>query len=159
MADKLQKKINELARALKVQAIELLIKEDCLQYNTEIPEHDKLLYMVEEIYRLPVCTKKLRDLFEAAHEMHEEKGMFPQVARVGDLKLVATHYGDFTGEGERYTWMPRINDERMKMMPAFLQLDAIYRREKKAIAPIDEDCIESEAMKIVNEVAQNFIGG
>ena len=55
--------------------------------------------------------------------------------------------------------MPRINDERMKMMPAFLQLDAIYRREKKAIAPIDEDCIESEAMKIVNEIAQNFIGG
>ena len=154
-----QQQINELSRALRVQAIELLIKEDCLRYNTEIPEHDKMLYMVEEVYRLPVCTKKLRDLFAAVHDMHEEKGMFPQVARVGDLDLVAHRYGDFTGEGERYTWLPRANDERMKMMPAFQALDAIYKREKKAIAPIDEKRVENEAIKIVNEFAQNFIGG
>ena len=157
MAD--QKKINELARILKVQAIELLIKEDCLRYNAEFPEHDKMLYMVEEIYRLPVCTKKLRDLFAAAHEMHEAKGMFPHTVCVGDLELVARNYGDFTGDGDRYAWLPRSNDERMKMMPAFQKLDAIYKREKKAIAPIDEEKVESEAMKIVNEIAQNFIGG
>lgn len=152
-----QKTINELAKTLKVQAIELLIKEDCLRYNAEIPEHDKMLFMVEEIFRLPVCTKKLRDLFAAAHEMHEDKGMFPHTASVGDLELVSRKYGDFSGKGERFSWLPRSNDERMKMMPAFLKLDAIYRREKKAIAPIDEASVESEAMKIVNDIAQNFI--
>lgn len=156
MAD--QKLINELAKTLKVQAIELLIKEDCLRYNAEIPEHDKMLFMVEEIYRLPVCTKMLRDLFAAAHEMHEDKGMFPHVASVGDLELVSRKYGDFTGKGERFSWLPRKTDERMKMMPAFVKLDAIYKREKKAIAPIDEESVENEAMKIVNEIAQNFIG-
>ena len=153
-----QKTINELAKTLKVQAIELLIKEDCLRYNAEIPEHDKMLFMVEEIFRLPVCTKKLRDLFEAAHEMHEDKGMFPHTVSVGDLELVSRKYGDFSGKGERFSWLPCSNDERMKMMPAFLKLDAIYRREKKAIAPIDEASVESEAMKIVNDIAQNFIG-
>ena len=153
-----QKTINELAKTLKVQAIELLIKEDCLRYNAEIPEHDKMLYMVEEIYRLPVCVKRLRDLFAAAHEMHEDKGMFPHTVSVGDLELVSRKYGDFSGKGERFSWLPRSNDERMKMMPAFLKLDAIYRREKKAIAPIDEASVESEAMKIVNDIAQNFIG-
>ena len=153
-----QKTINELAKTLKVQAIELLIKEDCLRYNAEIPEHDKMLFMVEEIFRLPVCTKKLRDLFAAAHEMHEDKGMFPHTVSVGDLELVSRKYGDFSGKGERFSWLPCSNDERMKMMPAFLKLDAIYKREKKAIAPIDEESVENEAMKIVNEIAQNFIG-
>ena len=153
-----QKTINELAKTLKMQAIELLIKEDCLRYNAEIPEHDKMLYMVEEIYRLPVCVKRLRDLFAAAHEMHEDKGMFPHTVSVGDLELVSRKYGDFSGKGERFSWLPRSNDERMKMMPAFLKLDAIYRREKKAIAPIDEARVESYAMKIVNDIAQNFIG-
>jgi hypothetical protein len=153
-----QKRINELARTLKVQAIELLIKEDCLRYDAEIPGHDKMLYMVEEIYRLPVCTKKLRDLFAAAHEMHEDKGMFPHTASVGDLELVARRYGDFSGKGERFSWLPRNNDERMKMMPAFIALDKIYRAEKKAIPPVDEKSVESEAMHIVNEIAVN-IGG
>ena len=157
MAD--QKLINELARMLKVQAIELLIKEDCLRYNAPIPEHDKMLYMVEEIYRLPVCTKKLRELFADAHEMHEDKGMFPHTVSVGDLELVARRYGNYTGEGERFSWLPRKNDERMKTMPAFRQLDAIYRKEKKATPPIDEESVESEAMRIVNEFAQSFIGG
>ena len=154
-----QKLINKLARMLKVQAIELLIKEDCLRYNAPIPEHDKMLYMVEEIYRLPVCTKKLRELFSDTHEMHEDKGMFPHTVCVGDLELVSRRYGNYTGQGERFSWLPRVNDERMKTLPAFIQLDGIYRKEKKATPPTDEKSVESEAMHIVNEFAQNLIEG
>lgn len=153
-----QTRVNELAQTLKAQAIELLIKEDCLRYNAEMPSNEKMIYMVQEIYRLPVCTKKLRELFADAHEMHEDKGMFPHTVCVGDLELVARHYGDYSGAGERYSWMPRKDDERMKMLPAFVQLDTIYRRAKKAIPPVDHESVESEAMKIVNDIANNFIG-
>lgn len=154
-----QERVNELANLLKAQAIELLIKEDCLRYNADMPSQDKMLYMVQEIYRLPVCTKKLRDLFAAAHEMHEEKGMFPHTVCVGDLELVARNYDDFTGTGEKYPWLPRKNDERMKTLPAFVELDSIYKAAKTAIAPVDIESVENEAINIVNEISTNLTRG
>ena len=45
-----QERVNELANLLKAQAIELLIKEDRLRYNADMPSQDKMLYMVQEIY-------------------------------------------------------------------------------------------------------------
>ena len=76
----IQDKVNELAKLLRVQIIEALIKEDCIKYGAEIPEDWKLNFMVESIDKLKCCTRKLRTLFKDAHQYHENIGMFPHAA-------------------------------------------------------------------------------
>ena len=149
--DNLQEQVNALSRELRLQVIELLIKEDCLQYRADLPSEDVMLYMVESIDAMPVDTRRMREFFEDTHEYYEERGMFPHAVCVGELKSQAMRvcYRSY-----KFGWLPGPEFTRARTLPAFKQIDEIYKGMKKVIAPKSE--IECEALKIVNEVANGL---
>jgi hypothetical protein len=55
--------------------------------------------------------------------------------------------------GVRQDWLPAKEDNELQQLPAFVQLDAIYRKLKKALPPIDEIAIQNEATAIINNLA------
>ena len=105
----IQEQVNNLAKALRLQVIEALIKEDRIKYNAQRPTDEEMLYMVTAIDKLPCCTALLRRLFEDAHEMHEEKGMFPHAVTVGDLEWCLKNRGIGYRSIQRvkHSWLPR----------------------------------------------------
>ena len=44
--DRIQEQVNSLAKALRLQVIEALIKEDRIKYNAPRPTDEEMLYMV-----------------------------------------------------------------------------------------------------------------
>lgn len=160
----IQEQVNNLAKALRLQVIEALIKEDRIKYNAQRPTDEEMLYMVTAIDKLPCCTALLRRLFEDAHEMHEEKGMFPHTACVGDLEwcIKYRHIGYTSTQNVPRSWLPLKADADLRRLPAFKQLANIYRpliaAGKRILPPVDRKAIESEANAIVNELATNLIG-
>lgn len=162
--DNVQEQVNSLAKALRLQVIEALIKEDRIKYNAQRPTDEEMLYMVGYINRLPCCTAMLRRLFEDAHEMHEEKGMFPHAASVGDLEWCIKHrtIGYACVQAVKHSWLPFKSDADLRRLPAFMQLAKTYRpliaAGKPILPPVDRKAVESEANAIVNELATNLIG-
>lgn len=159
-----QEQVNTLAKALRLQVIEVLIKEDRIKYNAQRPTDEEMLYMVGYIDRLPCCTALLRKLFDDAHDMHDEKGMFPHAACIGDLEwcLKYRHIGYTSIQSVPHSWLPLKADADLRRLPAFRQLTNIYRpliaAGKRILPPVDRKAVESEANAIVNELATNLIG-
>lgn len=159
-----QEKVNHLARLLRVQVIEALVKEDRLKYGAAQLSDEELEFYKQYINRLPCCTAMLRRLFEDAHEMHEEKGMFPHAASVGDLEWCIKHrtIGYACVQAVKHSWLPLKADADLRRLPAFRQLTNIYRpliaAGKRILPPVDRKAVESEANAIVNELATNLIG-
>lgn len=159
-----QEKVNHLARLLRVQVIEALVKEDRLKYGAAQLSDEELEFYKQYINRLPCCTAMLRRLFEDAHEMHEEKGMFPHAASVGDLEWCIKHrtIGYACVQAVKHSWLPLKSDADLRRLPAFRQLTNIYRpliaAGKPILPPVDRKAVESEANAIVNELATNLIG-
>lgn len=160
----MQDKVNYLARLLRVQVIEALVKEDRLKYGAAQLSDEELEFYKQYINRLPCCTAMLRRLFEDAHEMHEEKGMFPHAASVGDLEWCIKHrtIGYACVQAVKHSWLPLKSDADLRRLPAFRQLTNIYRpliaAGKRILPPVDRKAVESEANAIVNELATNLIG-
>lgn len=159
-----QEKVNHLARLLRVQVIEALVKEDRLKYGAAQLSDEELEFYKQYINRLPCCTAMLRRLFEDVHEMHEEKGMFPHAASVGDLEWCIKHrtIGYACVQAVKHSWLPLKADTDLRRLPAFRQLTNIYRpliaAGKRILPPVDRKAVESEANAIVNELATNLIG-
>lgn len=149
--DNVQEQVNALSRELRLQVIELLIKEDCLQYRMDLPGADVMLYMVETIDAMPVDTRLMQELFNDTHEYYEERGMFPHALTVGELKA-QTRRVDY--RASRFGWLPLPEYTRARNLPAFKKIDAIYKDARKVIAPKSE--VECEALRIVNEATKNF---
>lgn len=162
--ESVQNKVNHLARLLRVQVIETLVKEDRLKYGAAQLSDEELEFYKQYINRLPCCTAMLRRLFEDAHEMHEEKGMFPHAASVGDLEWCIKHrtIGYACVQAVKHSWLPLKSDADLRRLPAFRQLTNIYRpliaAGKPILPPVDRKAVESEANAIVNELATNLIG-
>ena len=160
--DKIQEQVNSLAKTLRLQVIEVLIKEDRVKYNAPRPTDEEMLYMVSFIDRLPCCTAMLRRLFEDAHEMHDEKGMFPHSVCIGDLEWCIKHrtIGYSCVQTVKNSWLPLKQDSDLRRLPAFSQLAKVYRpliaAGKNILPPVDKKAIESEANAIVNELAMKF---
>lgn len=155
MAD-LQTTVNILVKHLRVQVIERLIKEDCFKHNQPLPCDEELEYRKVAIYKLPCCTKMLKRLFADAHRMHEERGMFPHTVCVADLEWCLEHRHIGMQGNVKQSWLPAKEDVELQQLPAFVKLDAIYRRIKKALPPIDKDAVENEAKAIINETAMHI---
>ena len=163
--DNTQHTVNRLAKNLRLQVIEALFKEDRLKYEGKRPTDDEMFYMVNAVDRLPCCTALLRRLFNDAHEMHEEKGMFPHAVCVGDLEWCIKNrtigYG-VTQSSVPNAWLPLKQDVELRRLPAFLELARIYRpmieAGKRILPPIDQEKIENEALAIVNGLADKLKG-
>lgn len=145
--------VNHLAKLLRIQIIEALIKEDCFKFNAPLPSEEELDYRKVAINKLPCCTKMLKKLFQDAHDMQEARGMFPRPVCVADLEWCLNHRNiGLLQRGVRQDWLPAKEDNDLQQLPAFVQLDAIYRKLKKALPPIDEIAIQNEATAIINNL-------
>ena len=159
-----QEKVNHLARLLRVQVIEALVKEDRLKYGAAQPSDEELEFHKQYINRLPCCTAMLRRLFEDAHEMHEEKSMFPHAVTVGDLEWCLKYrtIGYASTQSVKHGWLPLKADADLRRLPAFQALAAVYRplidQGKKILPPVDRKAVEHEANSIINEIATHLIG-
>ena len=163
--ENVQDKVNYLARLLRVQVIEALVKEDRLKYGAAQLSDEELEFYKQYINRLPCCTAMLRRLFEDAHEMHEEKGMFPHAASVGDLEWCIKHrtIGYACVQNVKHSWLPLKADAELRRLPAFKAISTVYRpliaAGKPILPPIDKKAIENEANEIINEIKNHLIEG
>lgn len=149
--DEKQEIVNGLAKALRLEVIEHLVKEDIFKYRGSEMNKEDLKLTIMYIDKLPCCTRKLRRLFEDAHDMHEQKGMMPHCVTIGDLEwCLKKRYIGFRCEQEiKNSWLPYPEDTDLVQLPSFIQLEKVYCEENKVIAPIDTDKIENELMAIL----------
>lgn len=155
----IQDNVNHWARLLRVQVIEALVKEDRLKYGAAQLSDEELEFHKQYINRLPCCTAMLRRLFEDAHEMHEEKGIFPHAVTVGDLEWCLKYrtIGYASTQSVKHGWLPLKADSDLRRLPAFRALAEVYRplviAGKNILPPVDRKAIESEAQAIINKVS------
>lgn len=160
--DKVQNEVNRLAAMLRIQVIEVLVKEDRIKYGAKPLSGEEMQIVIGMIARLKCNTKLLRRLFNDAHDMHEEKGMMPHAATVGDLEWCIKYrcIGYSNIQRTRNAWLVAKEDEDLRRLPAFVELTRIYRpmhaAGKKILPPVEKKAIESEAMAIINEVATSM---
>ena len=158
MAD-IQEKVNYLSRLLRVQVIEFLVKEDRIKHGAAPLADEELEFFKHAVNKMPCCTAQLRRLFEDAHDMHEEKGMFPHAVTVGDLEWCLKYriIGYSSTQNVKHSWLPKKEDTELRTLPAFRALAAVYRplidQGKKILPPVDRKAIESEAQAIINQVS------
>ena len=158
MAD-IQEKVNYLSRLLRVQVIEFLVKEDRIKHGAAPLADEELEFFKHAVNKMPCCTAQLRRLFDDAHDMHEEKGMFPHAVTVGDLEWCLKYriIGYSSTQNVKHSWLPKKEDTELRTLPAFRALAAVYRplidQGKKILPPVDRKAIESEAQAIINQVS------
>lgn len=162
--ENVQDKVNYLARLLRVQVIEYLVKEDRLKYGAAQLSDEELEFHKQAINRMPCCTAMLRRLFDDAHEMHQEKGMFPHAVCVGDLEWCLKYrgIGYRSVQSVKHSWLPLKADTELRRLPAFKAISAVYRplidQGEKILPPVDHKAVESEANAIINEISTHLIG-
>ena len=158
MAD-IQEKVNYLSRLLRVQVIEFLVKEDRIKHGAAPLADEELEFFKHAVNKMPCCTAQLRRLFDDAHDMHEEKGMFPHAVTVGDLEWCLKYriIGYSSTQNVKHSWLPKKEDTELRTLPAFRALTEVYRplvnAGKKILPPVDRKAIESEAQAIINQVS------
>lgn len=154
-----QDKVNNLTKALRLQVIEYLVKEDIFKYRGERLNDADLMMTVKLIDKIPCCTRKLPELFRDAHRMHEAKGMMPHAATIADLEFcMKQRYIGFQCEQRiAHSWFPYREDADLRRLPAFKQLAQVYapliQAGKKILPPIDKKAVVSEAQAIINQVS------
>ena len=158
MAD-IQEKVNYLSRLLRVQVIEFLVKEDRIKHGAAALADEELEFFKHAVNKMPCCTAQLRRLFEDAHDMHEEKGMFPHAVTVGDLEWCLKYriIGYSSTQNVKHSWLPKKEDTELRTLPAFRALAEVYRpliaTGKNILPPVDRKAVESEAQAIINQVS------
>ena len=154
-----QENVNRLAKALRLQVIEYLVKEDIFKFRGERLNDADLMMTVKLIDKIPCCTRKLPELFRDAHRYHEAKGMMPHAATIADLEFcMKQRYIGFTCEQRiAHSWLPYREDADLRRLPAFQQLAQVYapliQAGKKILPPVDERAVVSEAQAIINQVS------
>ena len=159
-----QNKVNYLAKLLRVQVIEYLVKEDRLKYGAAPLSDEELEFHKQAINKLPCCTAMIRRLFSDAHDMHEEKGMFPHAVTIGDmewcLRFRSIGYG--STQNVKHSWLPLKSDSDLRRLPAFKAIASVYKplidQGKKILPPVDRKAVENEATTIINELSTHLIG-
>ena len=161
--DEEQNRINSLAKKLRLQTIDFLIKKDIIDYKGKMPSDEEFVYMTREVFKIKCCTKLLKKLFRDAHEMHEEKGMFPHTVSVSDLEwcIKNRHIGYGCTQAVAQPWLPYKEDHELRKLPAFVEIGAIYRGLIAQGKPILPPCNEEETVgygpqKLAMELANNL---
>lgn len=163
--DNVQEQVNRLSKVLRLQVIETLVKIDRVKYGAQKIEGEELFFTVKSIDALPCCTAQLRRLFEDAHDYHNDIGMYPHAASIGDLEYCCKNrvIGYGSTQNVPYYWLPKKEDGDLRTLPAFRQLSNIYRpliaARKKILPPIDKATVTNEATAIINELSTHLIGG
>lgn len=143
----MQDRVNELSKALRLNVIKTLVQLDHMKHNRELtPEH--LAFMVLEIDKLPITTRRMAEAFRDAHKMHEDKGMAPHAVSVGDLEWCVNYCAIYVSPS--YGWLPKPEDKELRALPEFVELDNIYKGLHKVIAPKESRC-DNVAVKMVAE--------
>ncbi|WP_407444872.1 hypothetical protein [Fibrobacter sp.] len=154
-----QELVNHFSKLLRLQAIEYLIKRDCMMYNHPIPSDEEIDFRKSMIFKMPCCTKMLKRLFSDAHDMHEEKGMMPHAVSVGDLEWCLKNrvIGYSCTQRVKHSWLVAKEDDDLRRLPAFIELTRIYKpmieSGKNILPPVEKKAVENEALAIVNELA------
>ena len=158
----IQETVNYLSGLLRVQIIEALVNEDRLKHSAPMPSEEELEYFKYAVNKMPCCTAMLRRLFDDAHDMHNEKGMFPHAVTVGDLEWCLKYraIGYQSTQRVKHSWIPLKSDTDLRRLPAFKALANVYRplidQGKNLLPPVNQKAVESEAMAIVNEIANEL---
>lgn len=161
--DDMQKKVNHLCLLLRLQVIEYLLKADRIEYGAPALSDEEMVVTKAMINALPCCTKRLKGLFEDAHQAQREMGMFPHAVNPGELKwcLKNRHIGYSCIQKVKHSWLPFKEDKDLRSLPAFRALTEVYRpliaSGKGIIPPIDEDKVQEEAIAIVNQVTEKLM--
>lgn len=139
----LQETVDKLVKAMRVEIISFLVKEDTFKYKGDKMNDEDFEMFVDYVYKMDVPTRNLRRLFADAHEMHDEKGMMPHCVTIGDLEWCVKKYGEnYINDCGKYPWMPEFKDNDLKNLQSFIALDALYRKEKRAIPPTKKEPIK-----------------
>ena len=154
-----QDKVNNLTKALRLQVIEYLVKEDIFKFRGERLNDADLMMTVKLIDKIPCCTRKLPELFRDAHRYHEDIGMMPHAATIADLEFCMKQrsIGFQCEQRIAHSWLPFKEDEDLRRLPAFKQLAQVYapliQAGKKILPPVDRKAVVSEAQAIINQVS------
>lgn len=156
-----QQTIDNLANLLRIQVIEFLIKKDYIDHKAQMPSDEELVYMKREIFNMNCCTKKLKSLFRDAHEMHEERDIFPRPVTVSDLEWCMKNrtIGYGCSQSVPKPWLPYKEDRELRTLPAFKELAQIYKPyilEKKPIPAPSKVQIAEDTSQIVKQLSQTL---
>ena len=149
----IQQKVNHLSALVRLESIEYLVKEDRIKCGALPFSEDELTIFKRLAFRLPCNTRKLRALFNDAHDMQKERGMFPHPATIIEMEWCLKNRYVGMYQKCKFSWMPDPEDSDLKKLPAFKTLDALYKKIKKALSPIDKTAITDEATAIINNLA------
>lgn len=156
----LQAEINRLSFLLRLQVIEKLVNEDSFKYNGKAPAPEEITTFVKYASQIDCCTKLFPRLFRDAHEMHEEKGMFPHPVTVGDLEWCIKNrtIGYQCSQSVPQAWLPYKEDRELRALPAFKEIAKIYNgliaAGKKILAPTQ--ATKEETNQIVYQLSKKL---
>lgn len=161
MNNNTQNTINKLCRMVRLQTIEYLLKEDAFKFRAERMNDEDTATAIRLIDQIPCCTRKLPELFREAHRMHDDKGMMPHSATIGDLEWCMEYrsIGYQCEQQIKYYWLPAPEDINLRNLSAFIELDKIYKNMKKALPPMAErQDVISATNAIINDLAISLTG-
>lgn len=126
-----QEQVNALAARIRREVIYYLLKREFLNHRQSIPEKEQLAYEIEEIAKMPCETKLLKRLFDETNEMRSERGFFPAVPSVQDLRdaLRFKSVGYKCTQRVPYAFLPHREDKELRALPSCKALLEIYRKQ------------------------------
>lgn len=158
-----QEFVNEAAKQIRTAVITKLISLEYIKYNKQLPSIDILNEQAKIIFEMPCCTKMLKKLFEDAHKMRDDRGMYnDSPATIADLEWCIKHrsIGYACIQKVSFGWLPYKQDKELRELPQCKPLLTFYGKQlkcgKNIIAPIEEEKQESEPAKIVNLIANHI---
>lgn len=159
VSTEVQTKVNELSAKLRREVILHLLKQEFADYRQAMPEKETLVYEIEQIAKMPVCTKSLRGLFQDAREYRREAGLFPAPVTLSDLRYVVSKrsFGHHCNR-VRFGWLVSKNDTDLRALPSFKALVTLYEPFAKAKLPIPvpRERTQDGARLIVKAVADSI---
>lgn len=136
-----QQNINNLAKALRIACIRQLLSTDLLKHNaTKTVDEAELAWRANEIYKLPIPTARLKNLFADCHQLRSDRGEFPHPVSVADLEYCVKQraVGYRSSNICKYPWLPSKEDKELRALPEFRMLANVYKNAGKVIAPAKE---------------------
>lgn len=156
MENQVQATVNKLSYTLRLQVIEYLIKEDRIKCGAQPICDEQLTVMKSMINKLPCVTKRLKELFEDAHEYQNILGFsMPRPVCVHELEfcIKQRHVGYPSSQRCKNAWLPKPEDKTLRTLPAFVELAKIYKgmiaTNQKILPPSVETSSDTEENQIV----------
>lgn len=157
-----QQLVNELSAKIRREVIFYLLRKEFLKHRQPIPEKEQLAFEIEEIAKLPCCTKQLKRLFEDVAEMRRERGIFPGPATIADLEFCCKRRSVGLACLQRVPmdFLPFREDKELRALPNTRELLEAYRKElslgNKILLPQIEREEGGKVLRITRELSDNL---